>query len=192
MPAHALTFHVGRSCTGQALDKPQGRKPRELRRERCHGALLFYGDLNSAAAVTRGDGSVTDPMMRAGVVGYSIGEAVKWSMTAVKNQRWVAQKKSCPHRQEPMTTGWARVGMDYGDGGHGGARGKWWRARMAMMIIGAPQCGQRKVAGRGPTVGCAVAVADGAGATGDVGAGWVSSARAVASLSLRSALAMSP
>jgi len=69
MPAHALTFHVCRSCIGQALDKPQGRKPRQLRRERCHGALLFYGDLNSAAAVTRGDGSVMDPMVGARVVG---------------------------------------------------------------------------------------------------------------------------
>jgi len=90
---------------------------------------------------------------------------------AVESQRWVAQKKSGPHRQEPMAAGWVRVVTDDGDGGHGGARGKWWRARMAMMIIGAPQCGQRKVAGRGPTVGCAVAVADGAGATGDAGAG---------------------
>jgi len=27
-PAHALMFHVCRSCIGQALDKPQGRKPR--------------------------------------------------------------------------------------------------------------------------------------------------------------------
>ena len=135
---------------------------------------------------------MTNPMMRAGVVGYSIGEAVKWSMTAVKNQRWVAQKKSCPHRQEPMTTGWARVGMDDGDGGHGGARGKWWRARMAMMSIGAPQCGQRKVAGRGLSEGGAAAVGDASGATGVAGADCVSSARAVASLSLRSALAMSP
>jgi hypothetical protein len=69
MPAHALTFHVGQSCIGQALDKPQGRKPRELRREDGHGTLLFYGDLNSAGAVMRSHGSVTDPMMRADVIG---------------------------------------------------------------------------------------------------------------------------
>ncbi len=63
---------------------------------------------------------------------------------AVKSQRWVAQKKCGPHRQEPMAAGWARVVTDDGWDGHGGARGKWWRARIAMMIIGAPQCGQRQ------------------------------------------------
>ena len=107
-------------------------------------------------------------------------------MMAVKSQRWVAQKKSGPHRQEPMAAGWARVVTDDRWDGHGGARGKWWRARMAMMIIGAPQCGHRKVVGHGVAEGGAAAVGDGSGA------GWVSSARAVASLSLRSALAMSP
>src|SRR5487761_1270936 len=111
---------------------------------------------------------------------------------AVESQRWMAQKKSGPHRQEPMAAEWARVGPDNGCGGQGGARGTWWRARMAMMIIGAPQCGQRKVAGRGLAAGCAAAVGDGSGATGSAGADRVSSARAVASLSLRSALAMSP
>ena len=136
--------------------------------------------------------SVTNPMMHAGVVGCSIGEAVKWSMTAVKNQRWEAKNKSGPHRQEPMAAGRVCVVTDDGDGGHGGARGKWWRARMAMMIIGAPQCGQRKVAGRGLAEGGAAAVGDASGATGVAGAGWASSARAVARWPLRSALAMSP
>src|SRR5574337_1030648 len=107
----------------------------------------------------------------------------------VERQRWVAQNKRGPHRQKPMATGWARVGMYDGDGGHGGACGKCWRARMAMMIIGAPQCGHRKVAACGPAEGGAGAVGDGAGSTGGTGVGWVRSARAVARLSLRSALA---
>jgi hypothetical protein len=69
MPAHALKLQVCRSFAGQALDKPQGRKPRELRHEGRHGALLLYGDLNNPGAVMRGNGSVTDPMVDAGVVG---------------------------------------------------------------------------------------------------------------------------
>ena len=68
-PAHALKLQVCRSAVGQALDKPQGTKPRELRRERCRGALLLYGDLNSPGAVMRSDGSVIDPRMDAGGVG---------------------------------------------------------------------------------------------------------------------------
>lgn len=68
-PAHAQTFPVCRRYIGQALDKPQGRKPRELRRERCHRALLFYGDLNSPGSVLREKESVTDRVIRAEVVG---------------------------------------------------------------------------------------------------------------------------
>ena len=61
--------HACRSFAGQALDKPQGRKPRELRHEGRHGTLLLYGDLNSLGAVIGNNGSVTDPMMGGSVAG---------------------------------------------------------------------------------------------------------------------------
>ena len=59
---HVLKLHACRSIAGQALDKPQGRKPRELRHEGRHGALLLYGYLKNPGAVMRGNGSVTDTM----------------------------------------------------------------------------------------------------------------------------------